>query len=52
MKQGKKPTRRQRIEIKDWGLNPENWLVERDMPTAMVLVHRYTGSSRTIRRGA
>ncbi|MGG1879927.1 hypothetical protein ABDI30_20460 [Paenibacillus cisolokensis] len=52
MKNGKRPTRRQRIEIKNWGLNPENWLVERDTPDVMVLVHRYSGSSRTIRRGA
>ncbi len=52
MKNGKRPTRRQRIEIKNRGLNPENWLVERDTPVVMVLVHRYSGSSRTIRRGA
>ncbi|WP_339309752.1 hypothetical protein NZ043_27395 [Paenibacillus sp. FSL k6-2145] len=52
MKQGKRPTKRQKIEIKANGLNAENWLVERDLPDQMVIVHRFSGKARTIRRGA
>lgn len=52
MKQGKRPTKRQKMEIKALGLNMENWLVERDMPSVMVIVHRHSGKSRTIRRSA
>jgi hypothetical protein len=33
-------------------LNMENWFVERDMPSMMVIIHRFSGKSRTIRRGA
>ncbi|MEC0125320.1 DUF6906 family protein [Paenibacillus pabuli] len=52
MKQGKRPTKRQKMEIKVNGLNADNWLVERDLPSMMVIVHRFSGKARTIRRGA
>ncbi|WP_338542770.1 DUF6906 family protein [Paenibacillus tundrae] len=52
MKQGKKPTKRQKMEIKANGLSMDNWLVERDTPSMMIIVHRESGNSRTIRRGA
>lgn len=41
MKNGKNPTRSQRIFIKSKRLNPENWFVVKDTPTEMVLVHRH-----------
>lgn len=52
MKQGKRPTKRQKIEIKANGLNAENWLVERDLPDVMVIINRHSGKFRAIRRGA
>lgn len=52
MKQGKRPTRKQKIEIRSAGLIVENWLVERDTPSALVLVNRHSDKPRTIRRGA
>ena len=47
MKNGKRPTKNQSIFIKKHGLNPENWLIVKDQPEQMVIVHRH--SDRTIR---
>lgn len=41
MKHGTKPTRAQRKIISHWHLDPANWLVAKDTPTEMVLVHRH-----------
>ena len=41
MKHGKKPTRSQRIFIRSKRLNPDNWLVVKDTPSDMLLVHRH-----------
>ncbi|WP_179292170.1 DUF6906 family protein [Paenibacillus campinasensis] len=48
MKNGKKPTRRQRIAIKEAGLNIENWLVSKALPDRLVLTHRYLGTEKTL----
>jgi len=48
MKHGKKPTRRQREKIREMGLNPDNWLVERDSQHELVLIHRISGKVRRI----
>jgi hypothetical protein len=48
MKNGKKPTVKQRRLMCAWGLNAENWLVERDTPAEMVVVHRHSDKTRTI----
>ena len=45
MKHGKKPTVNQCKFIKANGLNPENWLVTKDTPTEMELVHRHSDST-------
>lgn len=44
VKHGKAPTVRQKKLIADAGLNYDNWLVERDLPTDMIIIHRLTGS--------
>lgn len=44
MKQPKRPTNRQKEDMKFYGLDPSNWLVERDTPDEFVVVHRYTGT--------
>lgn len=51
MKQLRKPTREQRKLIQSKRLNPDNWMIERDTPTEMVLVHkRFDNKTRTIRK--
>lgn len=51
MKQLRKPTREQRKFIQSKRLNPDNWMIERDTPSEMVLVHkRIDNKTRTIRK--
>ncbi|WP_437439969.1 DUF6906 family protein [Paenibacillus sophorae] len=53
MKQGKRPTKKQKIMIAAAkGLVLENWLVERETPTQLVLIHRKSGKPKTINKGA
>ena len=47
MKHGRKPTVAQRKLIQKWNLDPAVWLVVKDTPEQMELVHRY--SDKTIR---
>lgn len=52
MKHGKKPTREQRKLIQKWGLDSSVWLVVKDTPEQMELVHRYSDrTKRTIHKG-
>ncbi|MDK8641310.1 DUF6906 family protein [Niallia taxi] len=48
MKQGKKPTRKQRENIRRGGLNPDNWLIYKNNGERVSLVHRNTGTKRQI----
>ena len=48
MKHGKKPTREQRKLLQQWKLDTYNWLVVKDTPTEMVLVHRNFDSIQRI----
>jgi hypothetical protein len=48
MKHGKRPTRRQLSQIEAAGLNVENWLVAKSLPTQLHLVHRNTGTTKII----
>ena len=41
MKHGVKPTREQRKLMEKWKLKSEDWLVVKDEPTRMTLVHRH-----------
>ena len=53
MKQLRKPTREQRKIIQSKRLNPDNWMIERDTPEKMVLVHKhFDGKKRIIPKGA
>ena len=47
MKHGKKPTVKQCKLMKHWHLNPADWLVVKDEPTQMTVVHRH--SETTVR---
>ncbi len=51
MKHGKRPTRAQKTLMKKWHLNYENWLVVKDTSTEMLIEHRATGKTRTIKKG-
>ncbi|MCM3525269.1 hypothetical protein M3687_09345 [Bacillus subtilis] len=48
MKHGKRPTRAQKDIIKQNGLNPNNWLVSKNLQheQRLIFVHRYTGTVR------
>ncbi|MEK5477546.1 hypothetical protein NYE70_11435 [Paenibacillus sp. FSL R5-0407] len=48
MKQGKNPTRRQKIAIKEAGINPDNWLVCKALDDRLELVHRFMNTTKTI----
>lgn len=48
MKQLKKPTRAQKILMKQKRMNPADWMVERDTPEELVLVHRHFSSTKKI----
>ncbi|WP_407649682.1 DUF6906 family protein [Thermaerobacillus caldiproteolyticus] len=48
MKQGKRPTRREKELIEKYRLNPSNWLVSKRNGGMLTLVHRYTNSVRQI----
>ena len=48
MKNGKKPTVEQTKLLKKWRLNPENWLVVKNQPEQMVIVHRFGNGQRII----
>jgi hypothetical protein len=46
MKQLKKPTRQQKILLQKRKMNPRDWMVERDTPEKLVLVHRHFNGTR------
>lgn len=46
MKHGKKPTREQRRLLEKWNLDPHNWLVVKDTPREMEIVHRHSDRTK------
>ena len=48
MKHGKKPTVAQRKLIQAKGLDPMVWLVTKDTPNQMELVHRYSDRTKRV----
>ena len=49
IKNGKKPTKNQSSLMTQWGLNYRDWLVVKDTPEQMVVVHRHSDkTTRTI----
>lgn len=48
MKHGKKLTVQQRKLIQKWNLDPAVWLVVKDKPDQMELVHRYSDKTTRI----
>ena len=55
MRNGRKPTRKQKIRLGRVGFSPENWLIVKDTPVELVVVSRAallkrTGKTRTFRK--
>ncbi len=50
MKHGKRPTRAQKIRLKGYKLNPDNWLVVKDCREKFEIVNRLTGKIRTLKK--
>ncbi len=48
MKNGKKLTRNQAMMLKNNGLNPDNWLIVKNLNNRMEIVHRETGNTKVI----
>ena len=48
MKHGKKPTVQQRKPIQSKGLDPSVWLVTKDTPQQMELVHRLSDRTKRV----
>lgn len=48
MKHGKKPTREQRKLIESKRLDPAVWLITKNTPEKMELVHRYSDRTKRI----
>lgn len=48
---GKKPTREQRKFIEKWHLSSNDWLVQKDTPDLMQLVHRYSDTRKVLPKG-
>lgn len=48
MKHGKRPTRSQKQLLQKRKLKPEDWLVVKDTPEQMELVHRYSDKTTRI----
>jgi hypothetical protein len=49
MKQGRRPTRKQKLIIEAAGHNPDNWLVTKNLQGEMHLEHRDTGQSKVLK---
>jgi hypothetical protein len=47
----KRPTRAQKIIIKRWHLNPENWRVVKALPNELILEHKHTGTLKMVPEG-
>ena len=48
MRKGKAPTRKQKILLEYYGLNPADWLVAKNTSNEMTVVHRYTNTTRML----
>ena len=50
MKHGKAPTVAQKKLLKEKRLDPDNWLVVKNQPDRMEIVHRYGPTRKVIRK--
>jgi len=52
MKQGKRPTRKQKELMSSYKLHPDNWLVVSDTHEGLLLLNRAKGTTRLVRKEA
>ena len=52
MRHGRNPTKRQKIYLKGFNLNPENWLIVKDCTECFEIINRFTGNRRKLKREA
>lgn len=48
MKSGRRPTKNQKITLSQHGENPESWLIVKNLPAELHVVHRRTGELKII----
>ncbi|WP_179885253.1 DUF6906 family protein [Bacillus cereus] len=48
MKNGKKPTKREKIHINSYNLNADRWLIFKKVNNELHLLHRYTNTTKVI----
>ncbi|WP_176547064.1 DUF6906 family protein [Bacillus wiedmannii] len=48
MKNGKNPTKKEKVHIKSYNLNPDNWLIFKKVSNELHLVHRYVNKTKVI----
>ena len=49
MRNGKKPTRKQKIRLGQAGLSPENWLVIKQKQNGeLIILHKHTNKTRVV----
>ncbi|WP_165616047.1 DUF6906 family protein [Bacillus proteolyticus] len=48
MKNGKKPTKKEKIHIESYNLNPDNWLIFKKVCNELHLVHRNMNKTKVI----
>lgn len=49
MKHGKRPTKAQKIRIKQHGLNPDNWLVITDHNGVFLIVNKISSKTKSLK---
>lgn len=49
---GRKPTRAEKILIKKWHLNPDNWFVVSSTHAELKIIQKFTDKIRVIPEGA
>ena len=47
---GTKPTYNQKKFLRSKRLDPSNWLVQKDTPEFMQIIHKYSGNERVIKK--
>ena len=50
MKHGTRPTRQQKILLRYYHLNPENWLVFKNTEKELHITHRHTGTVKILKK--
>ena len=48
MKQAKRLTRKYKEAVRAYGLNPENWMLQKDGDVYITIIHKITGSVKRI----